>query len=237
MRPSTPPPPSTSSELEETPRTYQAVPESSDATPPAANQDDTTSDEPSAATSGMLQGQEADQQQPPAETQSEEEQSDQSMKDQSAQDQSAQDQSMQDQSAQGDKKTLPEGSAEAKLESQAKGPSGAEGTTWIDLDEVDFEVNSADVPENAKGQIENVAIVLKENPDVTIEIRGHASATGDDEQNKALSKQRAESVRQALVDQGIESSRISVTSDEKAVESRQGDRVSARIKSGEKDEG
>ena len=45
--------------------------------------------------------------------------------------------------------------------------------------------------------------VLKDNPSVRIEIAGHTDSSGDPEQNRALSQQRAESVMKYLTEHGV----------------------------------
>ena len=61
---------------------------------------------------------------------------------------------------------------------------------------------------DADEQLDAIAKVLRDNPDAKIEIGGHADAPGSTRTNARLSKQRADNVRQALIDRGIESTRI-----------------------------
>jgi flagellar motor protein MotB len=59
------------------------------------------------------------------------------------------------------------------------------------------------------GSINEIATILKENPDVKIKIVGHTDSDGDDNSNLDLSKRRAANVKNALVkDFGIDSGRI-----------------------------
>jgi outer membrane protein OmpA-like peptidoglycan-associated protein len=51
-------------------------------------------------------------------------------------------------------------------------------------------------------------VLLKENPNVTIELSAHCDYKGPAEYNKQLSQKRAETVVQYLVEQGIESDRL-----------------------------
>ncbi len=53
-----------------------------------------------------------------------------------------------------------------------------------------------------------MAAQMRENPRLKIEVRGHTDAVGTDEYNMKLSQQRADAVRQALIDAGIEESRV-----------------------------
>ncbi|WP_316818195.1 OmpA family protein [Pedobacter nyackensis] len=72
-----------------------------------------------------------------------------------------------------------------------------------------FATNSAEVKSDSEGTIKEVAGVLSENPDLKIKIIGHTDADGKQEANLVLSKKRAESVRNVLVnDYKIKASQI-----------------------------
>lgn len=72
-----------------------------------------------------------------------------------------------------------------------------------------FDVARAEVKPESYGVLKNVAAVLNENPEVRVRIVGHTDADGDDNSNLNLSKQRAEAVKNSLVqDFGIELSRF-----------------------------
>ncbi|MGD9805473.1 MAG: OmpA family protein [Hyphomicrobiaceae bacterium] len=53
-----------------------------------------------------------------------------------------------------------------------------------------------------------IAQMLKENPSWIIRIAGHTDSVGGDEYNQRLSTARAESVRRALIEEGIDSARV-----------------------------
>jgi len=72
-----------------------------------------------------------------------------------------------------------------------------------------FGNDSAVIEEESFPVIDAVAAIMKEHPEINfIEIAGHASRTGDANHNLVLTRKRAASVVQALVDQGIEANRL-----------------------------
>lgn len=73
-----------------------------------------------------------------------------------------------------------------------------------------FDTGSDKVKPESYGTIKSIADVLKENPDVKVKIIGHTDADGDDAKNLDLSKRRAASVKDELVNSfAIDGSRIS----------------------------
>jgi flagellar motor protein MotB len=72
-----------------------------------------------------------------------------------------------------------------------------------------FDVNSANIKPESYGTLKEMANVLKEFSDLKVKIVGHTDADGKDEANLELSKQRAASVKTALVKEfGIDESRM-----------------------------
>lgn len=73
-----------------------------------------------------------------------------------------------------------------------------------------FNTGKADIKPESFAIIKSVAIYLKENPDVNMQIIGHTDAQGEESFNMQLSESRALAVKQALINQfQIEESRIS----------------------------
>ncbi|NUP10323.1 MAG: OmpA family protein [Polyangiaceae bacterium] len=76
-------------------------------------------------------------------------------------------------------------------------------------DKVQFELDQAIIKPESHGLLNDVAQVIKENPQIKhVEIQGHASADGDDAHNMDLSDRRAKAVREYLISQGIDGSRL-----------------------------
>lgn len=73
---------------------------------------------------------------------------------------------------------------------------------------LEFREDSAELVSSAEPEVQAVATILNNNPQLEIAIEGHTAANGDENRNKALSQQRADTVRQMLVAKGIDESRI-----------------------------
>lgn len=74
---------------------------------------------------------------------------------------------------------------------------------------VTFKFDSSVVQPQFSGRISEAAEFLKKYPEITAEIEGHTDSKGTDEYNQRLSEQRANAVREVLVQQyGIDASRL-----------------------------
>jgi len=73
-----------------------------------------------------------------------------------------------------------------------------------------FDVNKSDIQPMAKTNITSLARVLNKYPDTNILIEGDTDNTGSEEYNLRLSEQRAKSVADHLMLQGVPSVRISM---------------------------
>lgn len=80
----------------------------------------------------------------------------------------------------------------------------AEPGSSVKLDNVAFARGTAELEgEQSKASLIELAAFLKENPTVKIRISGHTDNAGDPGLNKALSLQRAGSIRKFLIEQGV----------------------------------
>ena len=73
---------------------------------------------------------------------------------------------------------------------------------------VNFEFNKSRLLPEAYPILEHAKEILKENPDVKVEVQGYCDYIGSDAYNQKLSEKRANTVRNYLVNAGIESNRI-----------------------------
>jgi outer membrane protein OmpA-like peptidoglycan-associated protein len=76
------------------------------------------------------------------------------------------------------------------------------------LEGVFFEFNSAKLTLNSKEILDEVAESLLAWPEVRVEIGGHTDSLGADEYNQRLSRSRAESVRDYLLERGVPRSQL-----------------------------
>jgi len=77
----------------------------------------------------------------------------------------------------------------------------------LNFDTASSEIRSADIAE-----VDQLAAAMKQYPSARISIAGYADARGASEANATLGKERADSIKAALVEQGIEQERIETTS-------------------------
>jgi len=73
----------------------------------------------------------------------------------------------------------------------------------ITLEGVTFDVNSAHLTPGSSSVLDPVATDLQKYPRLKIELQGHTDSTGSDAYNLKLSQQRAEAVREYLVEHGV----------------------------------
>jgi OOP family OmpA-OmpF porin len=71
-----------------------------------------------------------------------------------------------------------------------------------------FDTAKDTIKPKSRKKLDEAVEVLKEYPDLTIEVSGHTDSVGKNEYNADLSRRRAESVKKYLVDHGIDTSRI-----------------------------
>lgn len=76
------------------------------------------------------------------------------------------------------------------------------------LNNIFFAQASTKLLSTSYSELDRLVKILEENPTMEIEIGGHTDNRGNEEQLLELSEQRAEAVKEYLVEQGIKSSRI-----------------------------
>jgi outer membrane protein OmpA-like peptidoglycan-associated protein len=71
-----------------------------------------------------------------------------------------------------------------------------------------FDYDSSNLKPGAYAELRRISGVLNKYPQTTIEVGGHTDIRGSEEYNQTLSQQRAESVKNELIQNGIAPSRI-----------------------------
>lgn len=71
-----------------------------------------------------------------------------------------------------------------------------------------YEFDKADLTDNSREALDRLVKVLKENPNITIELSAHCDYRGRAEYNERLSQRRAESVVKYLTEHGIDAERL-----------------------------
>ncbi|MCB2170901.1 MAG: OmpA family protein [Deltaproteobacteria bacterium] len=79
--------------------------------------------------------------------------------------------------------------------------------SWI-LSGVNFDLNKAVVRQDAKDILQNDIKILKENPQIRVEVQGHTCDLGDAAYNRSLSDKRANAIKDYLVSQGVAADRL-----------------------------
>ena len=79
---------------------------------------------------------------------------------------------------------------------------------WFDFDNLTFDTGKASLRESSQAQLNNVATILKTYPTVKLKVGGYTDNTGDKASNLALSTERANSVKAALVAAGVDATRL-----------------------------
>ena len=71
-----------------------------------------------------------------------------------------------------------------------------------------FDLDSSTLKPGAYSEIDRVSNVLNNYPQTTIRVEGHTDSTGPEDYNKRLSEKRAEAVKSALIQRGVDPRRI-----------------------------
>jgi peptidoglycan-associated lipoprotein len=77
---------------------------------------------------------------------------------------------------------------------------------------INFDYDQAVIRQNDQATLDRKASILGANPNVKLQISGHADERGSDEYNLALGNRRAAAAKRYLENKGIEASRMDVVS-------------------------
>jgi OOP family OmpA-OmpF porin len=76
------------------------------------------------------------------------------------------------------------------------------------LPTIRFRLGSTKITKGSSRALDEVASILKQNPDIIVEIGGHTDTMGKATVNRAISLNRAEEVKLYLVSQGVPASQM-----------------------------
>jgi len=78
----------------------------------------------------------------------------------------------------------------------------------IDIENINFAINKAQLTEKSLTTISHISKILQEHTSITVEIAGHTDNDGDAIYNQTLSQKRVDMVKQKLIDLGISANRL-----------------------------
>lgn len=77
------------------------------------------------------------------------------------------------------------------------------------IKEIHFDFDRSDIRPDAAVDIQKIIEVMRQYPQMTIEIRSHTDSRASHQYNQQLSERRAQATKQYMISQGIDSSRLS----------------------------
>jgi OOP family OmpA-OmpF porin len=80
--------------------------------------------------------------------------------------------------------------------------------TWL-YEDIKFDSGSAKIKSGSYPVLDEIAALLKGNPDLKVEVQGHTDSAGSREMNLKLSKNRADSVVTYLLQKGVSQGQLS----------------------------
>jgi outer membrane protein OmpA-like peptidoglycan-associated protein len=78
----------------------------------------------------------------------------------------------------------------------------------LTLGDVLFDSGQATLKAGAATTVDRLAQFMRDYPERSVRIEGHTDAAGSDDANQGLSERRAQAVREALTERGLEATRI-----------------------------
>jgi outer membrane protein OmpA-like peptidoglycan-associated protein len=107
--------------------------------------------------------------------------------------------------------SVPRGSINYNLATFLADPNPGQLPKTFVFDHLNFESASTQLTPQSLATVNNLAVILKAYPNARIELAGHTDNTGTPQANQALSLDRANAVKESLVNQGVNANTISTT--------------------------
>lgn len=99
--------------------------------------------------------------------------------------------------------------ADVAMSNLGNNPDPRDVARALSLQVINFEVDEAFIPEANKAFLDRAAKIMTEVPDLNLMIIGHTDKQASNDYNMQLSRERAESVKEYLVSQGIDANKLS----------------------------
>ena len=99
--------------------------------------------------------------------------------------------------------------ADTAMSNLGENPDPRDVARALSLQVINFEVDAASIPDANKSFLDRASKIITEVPNMNLMIIGHTDSQADDAYNMKLSRDRAESVKEYLVSQGIDASKLS----------------------------
>ncbi len=77
--------------------------------------------------------------------------------------------------------------------------------------DIQFRTNSSEIEPRFKLQLDEIAALMRQQPQISWDLEGHADIRGNDDYNLALSQQRVQAVFDYLVNQGVDPMQLTQT--------------------------
>ncbi len=105
--------------------------------------------------------------------------------------------------------SIPEYGLEMKLVNWLKNQKNKiDKTNWFNFDRILFEPGSSKLNAVSNEQLQNIAFIMKAIPSSEYIIGGYTDNQGNESENLKLSQERANTIKNALIELGIESNRL-----------------------------
>ena len=101
---------------------------------------------------------------------------------------------------------MPDGSVEQRLSMYLA--TAHPGVATFNIDRIGFESDSAVLTADSNEQLDNIAIILRAYPRAEVTIAGHTDSSGSEARNRALSRDRANTVAARLTAAGVPPERV-----------------------------
>src|SRR5262249_54099012 len=84
----------------------------------------------------------------------------------------------------------------------------AKGTKIATVGSANFDFNKAQLKPSGRDVLDGAVKTLRDNPSLHVVVEGHTDSVGSESYNQKLSERRAKAVRDYLVREGIDASRV-----------------------------